>query len=110
MAKRGVKPGTVNNPEGVGAFKAGQKGLSKGNKTKYEFRRQKALRLCCIKYGKEIIEYYINVMRDDGQETSDRLTAAKIVLQYGYGQPKQQVDLGDGEGGPAKLIVEIITK
>lgn len=37
----------------------------------------------------------------------DKLAALKVLLEYGYGKPKQQVEVG-GEGGGA-IVVQVIT-
>lgn len=90
-------------------FQKGQSGNPSG-RPKGAVAATTRMREQCEKYGDEIVDYLVAVMRNGENETSERTAAAKILLEYGYGKPKQQVDLTDGEGGPAKIIVEVITK
>lgn len=40
-------------------------------------------------------------------EPKDKLAALKMLLEYGYGKPAQQVDLSSGGGEP--VIIQVIT-
>jgi hypothetical protein len=40
-------------------------------------------------------------------EAKDKLAALKVLLEYGYGKPKQQVELGGVGGEP--LVIQVIT-
>lgn len=53
-------------------------------------------------YGPEALDVIVSAMRD-GEKLADRLTAAKEMLDRGYGRPAQAVT-GEG-GGPVALSI-----
>jgi len=51
-------------------------------------------------YAVEALEYQVAVMRNDSQETKDRLTASKLIQDRVWGKAKQSIVLGvPDEGG-----------
>ncbi len=73
-----------------------------GRKPKAEEQR---IRDLLSPYRDETIEKVVNIMRTAEKE-SDQLAAAKLLMAYDWGLPKQQMDLtSDGD----KMTVPIIT-
>lgn len=89
----------------VTSFKKGQSGNPSGRpKENLELQR------ICRTHGPDIVDFYLKVVKDKEQETSDRITAARLILEYGYGKPKQQTEIVGENEGPVRLIVEVISK
>jgi len=73
-----------------------------GRKPKAEEQR---IRDILSPYREETIEKVVNIMRTAEKE-SDQLAAAKLLMSYDWGLPKQQIDhTSDGE----KMVAPVIT-
>lgn len=82
-----VKPGQVLNPKGGGA---------PSHALAHYIRRQ-------TNKGKTLIDFLIEVLKGENLKfvkVSDRLTAAKELLNRGWGQAPQQLILSDGTNKP----------
>ena len=72
-----------------------------GRKPKAEEQR---IRDILSPYREETIEKVVNIMRTAEKE-SDQLSAAKLLMSYDWGLPKQQIDhTSDGEKMSAPII------
>ncbi len=97
----GLKPGQRHS----GQFKKGQ-AANPGGRPKGIF----ALAKECQKYGMEAVEFVVAVMRNPEVETRDRLRAASELLDRGFGKAKVSTEVTGIEGGPVKLLVEVVRK
>jgi len=41
-----------------------------------------------------------------GERDGDRISAAKLLLAYGYGQPEQRIEHTGEDGGPIEFVTE----
>ena len=81
-------------------FKKGQSGNPGGRpKGSKGFKER-----CRAFANEEGLNTLIEIARESGDK--DRLKAVELLLAYGYGKPRQALDIGDGEGGPAKILLE----
>ena len=53
------------------------------------------------------IETIVNIM-SNGEKEADRLSAAKLLLSYAWGQPKQQVDMTTGGENINTVSINVI--
>ena len=58
-------------------------------------------------YIQDAIDNVVKIMRN-GEKESDRLTAAKLLLSYAWGQPKQQVDMTTGGENINTVSINVI--
>ena len=97
-----VENNTINNEGGITGkgFKKGKSGNPGGRP-----KGSKGFKERCRAFADdEGLDTLIGIARDsDGK---DRLKAVELLLAYGYGKPRQALDIGDGEGGPAKILLE----
>ena len=49
-------------------------------------------------YGQQALSFQVQVMNDPDAATKDRLSAAKDIIERGYGRPHQAIRQEDGEG------------
>lgn len=59
-------------------------------------------------HGPEVVEGLVRLFREADSDTA-RIAAAKEILDRGYGKPTQPID-GDGEGGPVRMVNEILLR
>jgi hypothetical protein len=50
----------------------------------------------------EALETLVSVMQAKTGASSDRNMAAKLILEFGWGKPKQSVEIGGPDGGPVR--------
>ena len=66
-------------------------------------RKDRSIEKLAKLYTDEAVETHVDIMRT-GKKDNDRREAAKILLQYGWGQPRAQVDVsGEINLGAAHL-------
>jgi hypothetical protein len=85
----------------VGKFEKGKSGNPGGRP-----RMPDEVRNACQRLAKESLVMLGKIIRDKAAKNTDRIAAAKIVIEYGYGKPVQPIG-GEGEGGP--LVVKVLT-
>jgi hypothetical protein len=76
-----------------------------GRKSKADEQR---LRDILSPYREETIQCVLDIMRN-GEKEADRLSAAKLIMSYDWGTPKQHVDVtsdGDKINIPVSVWVE----
>lgn len=99
LNKGGCKPGQKH----AGQFKPGQSG-NPGGRPVGTFK----LALKAQEFGQEALDFIVEVMRDETEEKKNRMYAASEILDRGFGKPKQTSEVTGVEGGPFKLIVEVV--
>ena len=88
------------NPYGIGGFKKGQSGNPKGRSKK-----DTVLAEMAREYTKEALETIVSVMRE-AKEPKERVYAAKLILERGYGTAPQSIDVKhSGEVAPLLHMV-----
>jgi hypothetical protein len=60
---------------------------------------EKSIKELVSPYMKDAVETVIEILTNKGAKEADRLTAAKLLLAYGYGNPKSEVDLNNNIQG-----------
>lgn len=63
-------------------------------------------------YTDEALATVVSIMRDEGNKPIDRLRAADIILDRGYGKAKQKIELEDAAlAGPvlADVVAELVS-
>lgn len=104
---KGFQPGDVGNPAGgPGQFEKGKSG-NPGGRTKEQREKEAKLKAICTKHGPRIIAFYMEILEDSEKDTSDRITAGRLILEYGYGKPKQQTEVTGEDGGPVVIKVTV---
>ena len=97
VAKRRSNPGRGSKP-----------GERRGGRAKGQPNNvSKTLRELAREYTAEALEALVDVLRTE--TGAARVSAANAILDRGYGKPST-VLAGDEDGGPAKLIHEIIIR
>lgn len=59
-------------------------------------------------YGDAALSTLSEIMADNQQPASARVSAANALLDRGYGKPVQGVRVSDPNGGPVQLITRVI--
>jgi hypothetical protein len=67
-----------------------------GRKTIVEEQRIKDL---VSPYLSDAVKTICNIMKDNNAKDADRVSAAKLLLAYGFGNPKTEVDLNNNIKG-----------
>jgi hypothetical protein len=91
-----------NNTENLIPWQPGQSGNPGGRpKGSKEFRER------CREFADEKgLPVLIDIA--ESAKHKDRLKAVELLLAYGYGKPKQGVELSGDDGGDIKIIIERI--
>ena len=55
--------------------------------------------------GMESVDTLLAVMRDKKARAADRIRAAEIVLSYGYGKPRQAIEIESGNDKPCGVVL-----
>ena len=95
MPKNGKKPG--RDPV-TGRFTAGN---SCGGRKPVPDDLKEAFQLS----GHEALAVLLSVMRDKRARNADRIKAAEIILDRGWGKPRQAVDFEPGDRGGGIVIL-----
>ena len=72
-----------------GQFVKGNSGGSGRRRQPPEFRK------AVLSMVPEALDTVAAIMRDPNAEPQHRIAAAKIIIEHGYGKPRQAVDLGE---------------
>lgn len=54
------------------------------------------------------VETLASIMSNDNAKDSDRVRAAEVILDRGYGKPKQQTELTGEDGNAIEIVKRII--
>jgi len=57
------------------------------------------------KDNNEAVDILIEIARTRGKASRDRIEALRLLLAYGYGKPRQRMELTGNDGGPLELEV-----
>ena len=57
--------------------------------------------------GRKSVDFLVQIRNDPKVDDRDRITAAKIILGYTYGQPAQSVEIGGADGAPVSVSIVI---
>lgn len=68
-------------------------------------RRKKPLPEEFRQAGQEALDILLAVMRDDTARNADRIKCAEIILDRGYGKPRQSVDLAPRENEACGVVI-----
>jgi len=91
--------------DALGRFVKGHAPSSNGGRKKLPEELRTAFRA----EGYRALDVLLAVMMDPEARTADRIRAAEIILDRGYGKPAQAVDLGaDGEGGGVCILPPVL--
>ena len=77
----------------------------KGNKSGGRPKLPTEIKEMCRALTPQAIETAKNIMLNDKAKDSDRLKAAEIILDRGYGKPAQSVNLETDDGVPRYVFV-----
>lgn len=58
----------------------------------------------CQRHTAKAVETLASLMEDPKTSASNRITAAKALLEYGYGKPQAAPQVGGGAGGVTIVI------
>ncbi len=59
--------------------------------------------------GYHALDVLLSVMRNPEARAADRIRCAEIILDRGYGKPRQAIDLGaDAEGGGVIFMPDVV--
>lgn len=79
-------------------FGAGQSGNPGGRK------RDKELTALAREFTEEALKTLADVMRDAGQMARDRVKAAEVLLDRGWGKARESVEITGANGGPVQMV------
>jgi hypothetical protein len=87
----------------------GGKRAGAGRKPGVPNKATRDLKALAQRYDSEAVASLVSVMRDchDVKETGARVRAAELLLAYGHGRPKQQVDAT--VDGPITVVIRQFT-
>lgn len=68
------------------------------------------LRNLCLKHVPRVLEFWLEILEDPNAGTRERVKVSELIMDRALGKAHQSMSLEDGEGGPAKLVVEVVTK
>jgi len=102
--KKVTKKKTDKRRANSGSFQPGNK-FSRGRPKKSK--AQKDFENLCKSFSDEAFDTVLQIMREV-EKGKLQLAAAKVILEYAYGRPKQvQVIQGDLQGSGLRLVAEI---
>ena len=78
--------------------------FAKGNPGGGRRKMPPEFREAVLKYAPDALSVVAGIMRDPKAEPQHRLAAAKLVIEYAYGKPRQAVEL---EGGAVEICVSV---
>jgi hypothetical protein len=64
----------------------------------------------CKDITPEVINFWIDLMRDSNEKAADRLRASENIIERGFGKARQAMELTGEDGGPVEIIKRIIMK
>ncbi len=70
---------------------------------------QKDFAIACRSHCPAALELLVSAVKDKKAKMSDRIKAATVLIERGYGKAPQELELTVGAEGPG-LIVNVITK
>lgn len=90
--------------DALGRFVKGHSSASNGGRKKLPEELRTAFRA----EGPRALDVLVAVMTDPEARTADRIRAAEIILDRGYGRPAQAVEVSDGEGGGVIIVPDVV--
>lgn len=79
-------------------FAPGKSGNPGGRK------RDKALTALAREFTEEALKTLAEVMRDATQMAKDRVKAAEVLLDRGWGKARESVEITGADGGPVQMV------
>lgn len=86
------------------AFVKGKSGNPEGRRVRSE--DEKKLIAAAREYTEEAVSVIVRVLRKS-RSNKDRLKAAEMLLDRGWGKPRQEVNLTDDEGNTVVPVVRV---
>lgn len=101
-----MKNGNQNGREKNGRYVPGENGGAHGQPGK-SGRPSNAVREAARQAVEKhkLLETVAKIARSS-EKDSDRLSAIKLLLAYGYGQPEQRIEHTGEDGGPIEFVTE----